>query len=95
MGRRWVFEFVLAAFLIEAALTRVSVGAEPAGAANGLELSCVGRLEFGRTFLSSEAQPSLEFEVSVRFGEGEILALVDSGVLRPARACSSKDGRDV
>lgn len=76
MACRRSLEIALAASLIEATLT-VAVCAMPEDAANVLVFSCRGRLEFGRTFLSSEAQPSLEFEVSVRFGEGEILALVD------------------
>lgn len=77
MDRRLVLGLTLAALMIFAAPKEIAVGAETPDAANSLHLSCSGRLAFGRTFRSSEAQPSLEFEISVRFGEGEILALVD------------------
>ncbi|HZZ61930.1 MAG TPA: hypothetical protein VFE63_12265 [Roseiarcus sp.] len=77
MNRRGVFGLALAALLVEASPAQIALSAEPSGAANGVDLSCFGRLAFGRMFLSSEAQQSLEFEVSLRFGEGEILALID------------------
>ncbi len=77
MGRRVVFGLTLAALMISAPPKQDAAGAEAPDTADSLHLSCAGRLAFGRTFRSSEAQPSLEFEVSVRFGEGEILALVD------------------
>ena len=77
LGRPSVFGLTVAALMTVAAPKQFAVGAQTPEGANSLRLSCSGRLAFGRTFRSSEAQLSLEFEVLVRFGEGEILALVD------------------
>ena len=76
--RSRVFGLAFAAVLLETTQAPVVSHAQPIAApADSLELACSGSLEFGRAFLSTAAEPRLDFEVSVQFGEGEILALVD------------------
>lgn len=76
--RRRVVGWALAALLFEATQAPPAGRAQPVAApANGFELACSGTLAFGRTFLSGAAEATLDFEVSVQFGEGEMLALVD------------------
>ena len=48
-----------------------------APAAQSMKLECAGRLTVGQSLPSFAGGPELSFAVSVSFGEGEILALID------------------